>query len=1079
MSLPRLAIQQKVTTIMLSFGAVFLGSIAIFTIQQELFPPLTFPQVTIVTEYTNAAPEEIETLITRPLEEAISSTSGLRELKSVSQEGKSTIFASFGWNENIDFAALSVREKIDLVKERLPKESGDPIVLKFNPLAKPIVILSVTGKMHPVDLKTLSERILKENLEKVDGVASATISGGLDREIHVELDQGRLTSAEVSILDVIDSIDNANISYPAGSIKKGLYEYLIRTVGEFRTVPEIAYTVVTTDVQKELARQPETFLERGDKSTRETMDTTREEQEERMGGRERRLVMLRDIGGVKDSFRERTSISRYNGQENISIAIQKQGSANTVKVVERIKQELNFLKEEIESRGMQVEVVYDHSVFIKQAIKSVRNAAILGGIIATIVLYPFFRNIWVPSIIALSIPIALIGAFFLFLLQGITLNTMSLAGLALGVGMMVDNSIVVIENIFRYRETGEPTHEASVKGADEVFWPVVSSTLTTIAVFLPMILFVPGVAGQLFKDVSWAVIYSLVFSLVVAITLVPMLATYVRLPKNQASETKKPAQPLQDRIKNHFFKLDPNQQNRLCWTIVAMGFGLFLAALFILRFLDTEVLPKVDQGQFLIKVDLPVGSRLEATDEIVKVLEEKIKKVSEVESVTVTIGSSASHKVGEVSVETLREYQALLLVALKGKRKHSSSEVVSELRKRFASPNLAKAQIEFVLQESEFDFAQTGGKPITVEIKGYELEELTRLTRQVHKTLASVRGVTEILNDIGEPSPETKVEIDRRKAALYAISARDISLTAKAAIEGAVATTFKEAGREIDVRVKLQESDRKKLTQVGELLVYSNSLEVPIPLKEVGEIKQGYGPSEIRRRDQTRTVTVTAAIEKGFKEKNVLNQVLRKLDSLEIPKDYTVDLTGKAREVQESFRRIVFAISLALILIYMIMAAQFESFAHPFIIMFTVPLGLIGVALALFLTNTSLSVISLLGVLVLAGTAVNNGIVLIDFINNSRRQGMDLVEACIESVFIRFRPIIMTTVTTVVGLLPLALGIGEGAELQAPLAIVIIGGLSSSTVFTLCVIPAIYILFTRFLDRFIQAPYLEGETGSS
>ncbi|MDO8643424.1 MAG: efflux RND transporter permease subunit, partial [bacterium] len=335
MSLPRYAIQQRVTTVMVAAGVIFLGTISAFSIQKELFPQLTFPQITVITDYVNAAPEEIETLITRPLEEAISATSGLRELRSISQEGKSTIFASFGWNENIDFAALSVREKIDLVKERLPKEAADPVVLKFDPLARPIMILSVTGKLSPVELKTITEQILKENLEKVEGVASATVSGGLDREIQVELDQGRLQSTQVSILDVVDSIDQANISYPAGSIKKGLYEYLIRTVGEFRSVPEIGYTVVKTDVKKELQRQPDTFMERGSKEMRETVDTLREGEER--GGREGRLVMVRDIGEVKDSFHERTSIARYNGKENVSIAVQKQGSANTVKVVDRVK----------------------------------------------------------------------------------------------------------------------------------------------------------------------------------------------------------------------------------------------------------------------------------------------------------------------------------------------------------------------------------------------------------------------------------------------------------------------------------------------------------------------------------------------------------------------------------------------------------------------------------------------------------------------------------------------------------------------------------------------------------------------
>lgn len=1074
MSLPRLAIQQRVTTVMVAAGIVFLGIIAVLSIQKELFPPLTFPQITVVTDYVNAAPEEIETLITRPLEEAISSTSGLRELKSVSQEGKSTIFASFGWNENIDFAALSVREKIDLVKERLPKESGDPVVLKFDPLARPIMIISVTGKMSPIDLKALAERILKENLEKVEGVASATLSGGLDREIQVDLDQGRLQSAQVSILDVIDAIDQANISYPAGSIKKGLYEYLIRTVGEFRSVVEIGYTVIATDVKKELERQRDTFLEQGEKGARQTLDTLREEQERGTG--QRRLVMVRDVGEVKDTFKEQTSISRYNGQENVSVAIQKQGSANTVKVVEHVRRELLFLQDDLASRGMNAEIVYDHSIFIKQAIMSVRNAAIVGGVIAIFVLFPFFKNWMSPLIVATAIPISVIGTFFIFKLQGITLNTMSLGGLALGVGMIVDNSIVVIENIFRHREEGMPPAEASVKGANEVFWPVVSSTLTTTAVFLPMILFVPGVAGQLFQDLSWAVIDSLVLSLLVSITVVPMLATFVELPEeNSRSKFSSRLSETKGKVQSYFKALTPGGQNQIFLAILGMGLVSFLLSLLIFRFLDTEVLPKVDQGQFLIRTTLPVGSTLQATDEVVRVLTQEAREIKEVENITVTVGSSSASKAGEVSVETLRPYQALVLADLKDQRKRSSADVVTDLRQRIQKYNLQKAQIEFVLQESEFDFAQVGGKPIVIEVKGYELEKLNLLTREIEKTLRGIPGITEVLDDVGEPSPETKVEIDRKKAALYAISARDISLTAKAAIEGAVATTYKEAGREIDVRVKLQEKDRRALTQLDDLLVYSNSLEVPVPLKQVGSIEQGYGPSEIHRRDQIRTVTVTAAIEKGFQEKKVLARLSRDLGNLDLPKDYTIDLTGKAKEVRESFRRIAFAAILAVILNYMIMAAQFESFLHPLTIMFTVPLALIGVAVALLVTQTAISIISLLGILILAGTVVNNAIILIDFINEARRKETELVEACIESVFIRFRPIVMSTLTTVVGLTPLALGIGKGAELQSPLAIAMIGGLLSATFFTLCVIPALYILLTRLLGRFFQEESFEEE----
>lgn len=1060
-SIPAFSISRRVTTVMVFSGIMFLGIISATSLPQELFPRIAFPQITVVTNYVNAAPEEIETLITRPLEEAISSTSGLRKLESVSQEGTSTIFVSFGWNENVDFAALAVREKIDLVKERLPKEADDPIVLKFDPLTRPTMIFSVTGKLSLADLKSFSEQLLKENLEKIEGVASVRISGGLDREIQVELDQGRLQSAQVSILDVVDAIDNANISYPAGGIKKGLYEYLIRTVGEFRSVAEIGYTVVTTDIKKRLQREPETFVEKGSGGIRETVDTLREERARKVG--EKRLVLLNDVGTVKDGFHERTTVSRYNRNENITVAVQKQGSANAVEVAARVRRELEFLRDDFETRGLSVRIVYDQSEFIKKAIASVRDAAIQGGLLTAVMLYLFFRDWASALIVATSIPISVMGTFFLFQLQGITINMMSLFGLALGSGMTVDTSIVVIENIFRLREKGLPPKEASVAGANEVFWPIFSSTATTCAVFFPMIIFVPGVTGQLFKDLSWAVIYNQTISLFVAAALVPMLAVSIQVPKSLGWEQK--LSETGKRLKQYLFKRSRSGQNRLFSTVVATGFASFFVGLLIFKLLDTEVLPKIDQGQFLVKVNLPVGSLLEATDGVVRVIEDELTRIPEVENVSITIGSAKTSKVGEVNVETLRPNQALVLVMLKKKRHRPSAAVVAELRDRLGTMDLQRAEIEYVLQESEFEFAASGGKPIVVEVKGYDLTKLLDLAGKVGKLTAEIPGTAEILNDFGEPSPETKVEIDRKRAALYAISARDIALTSKAAIEGAVATQYKELGHEVDVRVRLQEKDRKDLSRLSDLLVYSHSLETQVPLKEVGTIKLGYGPSEIRRKDQIRTVTVTAAIKKGFKEKDILAQLIKKLQTLEVPKDYTLDLTGKAREVKESFRRVLFAIILALILNYMIMAAQFESFLHPFIIMLTVPLAMLGVAVALLVTGMTVNVISLLGILILAGTVVNNAIVLIDFINQARREGVELVEASIDAVVVRFRPIVMSTLTSVVGLIPLALGIGEGAELQAPLAIAVIGGLLCGTLLTLCVVPAFYILATRLIDR--------------
>lgn len=1060
MTLPEYAIKRRVTTIMVFVGVVFLGFIAMLQLPQELFPRISFPQITVVTDYVNAAPEEIETLITRPLEEAISSVSGLRRIESISREGKSTITVSFNWNQNIDFAALAVREKIDLVKERLPKESDDPVVLKFDPLSRPVMILSVTGKMPPADLKHVAEQTLKDNLEKVEGVASVSVAGGLDREILIDLDQGRMRAANVSILEVVDAIDAANISYPAGSIKKGLYEYVIRTVGEYRSVEEIGYTVVRTDVRKNFENVDVGFLEQGGKGLRESLDANRESTEQ--GVSDKRIILLKDIAEITDSFHERTSISRYNGKENVSLSIQKQATTNTVDLVRRIRQALGFLQDELESRGAHVEIIYDHSRFIKGAVSSARNNAIQGAFLAAIVLLVFLREFRSAGVVAISIPISVIGSFLLLKAQGISINTMSLSGMALGTGMIVDNCIVVIENIFRLREEGYSNEEAATAGTNEVFWPVVSSTLTTDAVFLPLILFVPGVAGQLFSDLSWAVIHTNNISFLVSVWLIPMLAVHIKGRKKDEART-----AAFDRLWGFLQKRSPKRQNGVFLRIVGVGFLSFVIGMLIFRSLDTEVIPKVDQGQFLIKINLPVGSRLEATDSIVNVMESKAQAIPEVENVAVTIGSAPSSRAGEIRVETLRNSQGVILVTLKNERRRRSHEVIQDLKKSLAGVDLGNAEIEYVLQENEFEFAATGGKPIVIEIKGYDLNLLKSYADEASRKLEEVQGVVEILSDVAQPSPETKIEIDKRKSSLYDISARDISLTTKAGIDGAIATAYKEGGREIDVRVRLKESDRADVNQLGELLMYSDNLQLTVPVKAVATLKQGYGPSEIKRRDQVRTVTLTAGIQKGLKEKDILREVSSRLAEIDHPTTYDVKLVGKAREVKESFRAVGFVIVLALVLNYMIMAAQFESFVQPFIIMLTLPLAMIGVSLALLLTGTSVSVISLLGIMILAGNVVNNAIVLIDFINQRRAEGDELVHAAVESAFVRFRAIVMSALTTIAGVIPLALGIGEGAELEAPLAIAMAGGVFSGAFLTLFVIPSVYVLVVRLSDKIL------------
>ena len=1066
MSLPKFAIKKKVTIYMFTLGLILLGVLSFKRLPQDLFPPITFPQVTVVTDYSNAAPEEIETLITRVVEEAIGSVAGLKRIESVSREGRSTIMASFNWGQDIDFAALAIREKVDLIKERLPKEAEDPVVLKFDPLARPILLLSVTApELPPVRMKLLTEKMIKDRLEKVEGVASVSISGGVNREILVEIDQPRLQANHLSLLEVVNSLDEANVSYPAGSIKKGLYEYLIRTVGDFRSPAEIGYAVVGVDNVEKLRREDMSFVERDtSQGPRETIERLRGEAEKQM--LEKRLVTVKDIGNVIDGLADKTSISRYNGAQNISVAVQKQSNANTIQVVNQLRKELKFLEEDLNSRGLQVKIIYDHSIFIRNTIENLAHEAMQGGVLALITLYIYLRAIAMSVLVVVSLPLTILGVFFLMAMSNVTVNIMSLGGLAIAIGMITDTSIVVLENIFRKRQGGANAEQGAIDGATEVVWPVVSSNLTTIAVFFPLIVFVPGVAGQIFKDLAWAIIFSQIISTLVPLTLIALLSTYVTVKEQEY----KPLSLTGNLDKRIIEMPTKGEQNRFMIGILLTVFAILASTFLVIPTIDREVLPKVDQGQFYVRVDMPLGTRLNVTDEVCRRLEEVLRSENDVVDISVAIGSEKTSR-GEIKIETLRPSQSLILVTLNKGRKQPSSKIVAALKKKVGALNFEKdeAKVEFILPESEFSVGSGSIKPVLIEAKGYDFSAMEDLVKRLKERLGAIPGIINVQDDTGEKTPETKLEINKKRAALYGVSAMDISLTAKAAIEGVVATQYREAGREIDVRVRLSDKDKENISNLGVLLLYSKVLDIHVPLKEIASINRGQGPSEIRRMDQERTVTVSAEIDKTRQDKDVLADVQTFLAGLkvptDIPQDFQVRLSGKAKEIKENFGGVIFAFVLAIMLVYMIMAAQFESFLQPLIIMITVPLSFGGALIALKITGSSFNVISLLGLVLLGGVVVGNGIVLMEYINQLRSEGKEMVTAVWGAVRTRTRPVLMSSTTTIMGMAPIALGIGEGGGLLSPLAITAMGGLFSSTVLTLIVLPCLYIIVNRFMEK--------------
>lgn len=1036
MGLPSFSTRKPVTTIMIFLGVVLFGVISLAKLPQELFPPITYPQLTVFTGYANAAPEEIETLLTRPIEEAVGTVSGIQRIRSISREGISLVMAEFGWDQNMDFASLRTREKIDLIKVRLPRDSTEPLVVPYNPFELPVMTLSVTGQRTPVRLRQIATDTIKQELEKIDGVASASVEGGLEREILVEVDQAKLQAYGVPITDISTAITEANLNYPAGTIKESFYEYLIRTLGEFDNIREIEDVVIKHRVPAEEER---------------AMHMEDEARPVRRISGKADIVRVRDVASIIDTYKERSSYSRYNGSENVSISIQKQAQVNTMHVIRRIRDALERI-EGMVPPDVEVDVIYDQSVFIADAINGVRDAALQGGLLAFFVLLFFLGSLKSALIVTLSIPISIMIVFTFMHFGGLSINMMSLGGLALGVGMLVDNAVVVIENIFRHKQLGKGPLEAATEGANEVSNAISASTLTTIAVFLPMI-FVVGVAGQLFKELAFTVTFSLIGSLWVALTLIPLLSG--KMPASGGGRSVSMDEKW-ERVINTFKKYLELFLRHKGKGLAVVGV-IFVMSLFLFGLLEKELMPRTDQGQFIIRMDMPVGTKLEVTDSKARIIENMVLESDSVDSLSSVVGSTRGDTAQDV-ITRLGSHQAQFIVSLKERRKETTNDLVRRLERAMSAEEaLERADIEFALQQGVLAGALgEGGKPVSIEVKGDRLDTMSDIAEEVIAGLEGVPGIFSIDSDIPESAPEIKINIDKDKAAIYNISVVDLARAAQTVLRGFLPSRYKEEGTEIDIRVRLREEDRDTFPKLHRMMINSPTAGLT-PLGSVVNFVRGVGPSEIKRLDQERTIMINADV-LGRKLTDALSDVERMLERIDLPQGYLLKISGEAEEMERSFDSLRFALILSLVLVYMIMASQFESLTQPMIILFTVPLSIIGVLLALFLTGTSVNVVAFLGVIMLGGIVVNNGIVLIDYTNLLMQKGKGAYEAVVEASCARLRPILLTALTTVLGLFPMALAVGRGSELRSPMAISVMGGLIVSTFLTLVVIPAVFLL---------------------
>ncbi|MEE8218006.1 MAG: efflux RND transporter permease subunit [Vicinamibacteria bacterium] len=1124
---------------MVFLAAVVFGYFSYGRLPVNLMPEMSYPTLTVRTEYPGAAPEEVENDVTRPIEEALGVIGGLRRISSVSRAGVSDVVLEFSWGIEMSDAIQDTLEKLDLVF--LPDETERPLILRFDPSLDPVMELSLAGRAGSETdeaelrrVRRIAELQVKRALEPIKGVAAVRVRGGLEEEIHVLLDDELLRRTGLSVQNVIDRLRQENINVAGGTLTEGRTEYMVRTLNEYENLQQMEDTIVAT--------------------------------------REGRQIRVRDLGRVEWSHKERQITTRTDGRESVQLEVFKEADANIVALAGRVKERLGdfdpdapgpeetsepeedgkekprlakpsgLVEELYRSEGVVLKMVADRSLFIEGSVNEVRNTAIIGGLLAIVILFLFLRSLKSTAIIALSIPISLIVTFAPLQLLGVSLNIMSLGGLALGIGMLVDSSIVVLESIFRCREEGDGIAEAAVRGTNEVRMAVIASTLTSIAVFLPMV-FVEGVAGQAFGDLGLAVVISLLAALVVALTLIPMLASRTGAPLLSGERSAPSLLPTASwrafrgpiteiyrrwarwpRIAwlflplvlaslwlvvrlilgtaleavgklvlglvmaiviawqrylggplRHIFDFLTGPPLRVTSTLMdglgrvypgAIRWALRHSVVVVLIVvgsmaltglvavnLDSELLPEVHQGELTFEVQLPVGTPLEETAAVLAPLEEAILAEREhIDALLLTLGfdPATSQRSDE------GEHTARFKLILETSDARAEEAVIARLRRRIERmPDISARVVRPVL----FSF-QT---PIEVEVHGTDLLQLRQKAEETRDVMAALPELADVETTQRPGAPEVQIVYDRDQLSRYGLNIQTVAQQVRDAVKGYEATLFNLGDRRIPIVVRLQEDDRRRVTDVREFLVNPGG-ERPIALYSVAEVTLAEGPSEVRRVDGRRVALVRSNVGMGS-----LGGAVERVESvltreIDWPSDMTFYVAGQSQEWDRSRGSLLLALALSVFLVYVIMAAQFESLVQPLVIMLTIPLAFLGTVLALWLLDISMSVVVFLGMIMLAGIVVNNAIVLVDYINTLRQRGMERVEAIVTAGSVRLRPILMTTATTALGLTPMALGLGDGAEIRTPMAITVISGLLASTVLTLLIIPSFYSMIDRLRE---------------
>jgi HAE1 family hydrophobic/amphiphilic exporter-1 len=1049
-----IATQRRVTIVMLMVAIALFGMVSLSRLKLNLLPDISYPTVTIRTELTGAAPVEVENLLTKPIEEAVGVIRNVRLVRSVSRSGQSDVTLEFLWGTDMDIAGVDVREKLDILE--LPLEAGRPLLLRFDPSSEPIMRLGLlfeegsepsqeTAEARLKALRRLAEDRIKTDLEAEEGTAAVKVSGGLEDEIEIRVDQQKLSQLGISIGQIAARIRAENVNLSGGRLEEGNQRFLVRTLNEFQTVGEIRDAIVAY-----VADRP---------------------------------VYLRDVATVERGYKDREAITRVRGRESVELAVYKEGDANTVQVADRVAQRLESISTSLPD-DFELVTVYDQSKFISSSVDDVRNAALLGGIIAIIVLYGFLRDSRATTITGIAIPVSVIGTFLLMYLNDVSLNIMSLGGIALAVGMLVDNSIVVLENIVRKREQGEGILAAAQHGTSEVAAAVVAATLTTIAVFFPMV-FISGIAGQLFRDQALTVTFALAFSLLVALTLIPMLASLGTGSRYHNSNESTPPGRFTRGVAfvvrllgfvfaalkwlfwvilwvptwvlQRFYRIAAGiYPGLLRWSlhhrpaVVIGAVVIFAGTMALIPRLGTELIPQLSQGEFNVDLRLAPGAPLAETDRAIQAAQ---SVASAIDAVALDYSVAGTGNRLDANPVDAGDNTGTLSIALDpGAGRAEENAAMSAMRSELA--RLPGVQYEFSRPA-----LMTFASPLQIEISGYDLDSLARVSQLIVQELSASDRYTDIKTTVERGNPEIQIVFDQERAAKLGLAVRDIADRVVANVRGELATRYTWRDKKIDVLVRSVDTRQSSIEEIRHLIVNPAS-ERPVSLDAVADINVSQGPAEIRRAAQERVALITANIAFGdlgaaAAEAGAI------INHTPMPNGITAMVSGQSEEMQGSFQSMQFALALAVFLVYLVMASQFESLIHPFVILFTIPLALVGAVLALFVTGTTINIVALIGVIMLAGIVVNNAIVLVDLINQLRAHGKERLDAIMEAGSARLRPILMTSLTTALGLLPMAIGFGEGSEVRAPMAITVIGGLLVSTFLTLLVIPVVYSLMDR------------------